>query len=249
MPNSAGKIAFLMRLYSRTLSVPWAVRMCPPIRTIVGRTVLWLGLVVECFFLAVRLGGQVFGSASPGPYLVPIGPRGNWYDLPPPPSTSPPQPFDQEQFCPSSTLASPSSVLDMPLLSLRCLPSPSTSTLAPAALLHLRMPPQLHKLRHHTKLSWHLTKRRQGTKDRQFAKEYFRRKLESFRQEIRNHYILEFRGSHRFYACGPHSGQFYSTPLQALLSLDYLPHQVKIPCWHLSHVCAYCHRVPLPNNL
>jgi hypothetical protein len=51
------------------------------------------------------------------------------------------------------------------------------------------------------------------------------------------------------YAYGPHSRQFYSTSLQALLSLDYVPHQVKIPCWHLPHVCAYCHRVPLPNIL
>jgi hypothetical protein len=51
------------------------------------------------------------------------------------------------------------------------------------------------------------------------------------------------------YAYGPHSRQFYSTLLQALLSLDYVPHQVKIPCWHLPHVCAYCHSVPLPNNL
>ena len=80
-------------------------------------------------------------------------------------------------------------------------------------------------------------------------KEYFRGQLESFRQEIRNHYIVEFGGSHRVYAYGLHFCQFYSTLLQALLSLDYAPHQVKIPCWHLPHVCAYCHIVPLPNNL
>ncbi len=134
--------------------------------------------------------------------------------------------------------ASPGSAPGIPLLSLCSLPSPSTSTSAPVAKLH-----------HHTKLSWHLTKRRRCTEDRQFVKEYFRGQLESFRQEIRDHYIVEFGGSHGVYAYGPHSCQFYSTPLQALLSLDYTPHQVKIPCWHLPHVCAYCHRVPLPNNL
>ena len=110
-------------------------------------------------------------------------------------------------------------------------------------------PPKLRKLHHCTKLSWHLTKRRWCTEDRQETKEYFCRQLESFRQEIRNHYIEEFGGSHRVYAYGPHSCQFYSTSLQALLSLDYVPHQVKIPCCHLPHVCAYCPCIPLPNNL
>ena len=169
--------------------------------------------------------------------------------MPPPPSTPPPQPFNQERFRPSSTLASPGLALGISSLSLRSLPSPSTSTLASVALLHPRTPPQLRKLFHCTKLSWHSAKRRRCTKDRQFAKEYFRCQLESFRQEIRDHYIVEFGGSHRVYACGPHSGKFYSTSLRALLSLDYVPHQVKIPCWHLPHVCAYCHRVPLSNNL
>jgi hypothetical protein len=81
MSNSAGKLAFLMRLCSRAPLVPWAIRMHPPICTIVGRTVLWLGLVAGCLFLTVGLGGQGFGSVSFGPYLVPVGPRGNWYDL------------------------------------------------------------------------------------------------------------------------------------------------------------------------
>ena len=146
-------------------------------------------------------------------------------------------------------LASPGSVLGIPSISLRRLPSPSTLTSLPAALLHPRMPPQLRKLCHRTKLFWHWTKRRWCTKDRQFAKTYFRCQLESFRQEIRNHYIMEFGGSHRVYTYGSHSRQFYSMLLQALLSLNYVPHQVKIPCWHLPHVCAYCHRVLLPNNL
>ena len=140
-------------------------------------------------------------------------------------------------------------MLGIPLPSLRRLPSPSTLTLAPATLLHPWMPPTLRKLCHRTKLSWHSTKRRWCTEDRQWPKEYFRCQLESFRQEIRGHYIVEFRGSHRLYAYGPHSRQFYSMMLQALLSLDYAPHQVKIPCWHLPHVCAYCHHFPLPNNL
>ena len=51
------------------------------------------------------------------------------------------------------------------------------------------------------------------------------------------------------YAYGPYSHQFCSTLLRALLSLDYVPHQFKNPCWHLPHVCAYCRRVPLPNIL
>ena len=146
-------------------------------------------------------------------------------------------------------LASPGSAPGIPSLSLHSLPSPSTSTLAPVALLHPRMPPQLQKLRHRTKLSWHSTKCRWCTEDRQFAKEYFRRQLESFQQEIRDHYIVKFGGSQRVYAYGPYSHQFCSTLLRALLSLDYVPHQFKNPCWHLPHVCAYCRRVPLPNIL
>jgi hypothetical protein len=110
-------------------------------------------------------------------------------------------------------LASPGSVLGIPLPSLRCPPSPSTSTLAPAALLHPRMPPKLRKLRHRTKLSWHSTKRLWCTEDRQESKEYFCCQLESFRQGIRDHYIVEFGGSHRVYAYGLHSRQFYSTSL------------------------------------
>jgi hypothetical protein len=214
-----------MLLHSCAPLVPWAVRMRPPIRATVGRTVLWLGLVVGCLFLAAGLGGQVFGLVLSGPYLVPVGPRGNWYDLclhhlqlPPP------QLFDREQFHPSSTLASPGSVLGIPSLSTRPLPSPSTLMLVPAALLHPRMPPKLGKLCHHTKLSWHSTKRRWCTKDRQETKEYFRCQLESFPQEICDHYIVEFGGSHRVYAYGPHSRQFYSTLLQVGGPvLKYLP--------------------------
>ena len=81
MPNSAGKLAFPMLLRSRALLVPWSIRMHPPIHTTVGRTVLWLGLVVECLFFTAGLGGQVFDSVSSEPYLVPVGLHGNWYDL------------------------------------------------------------------------------------------------------------------------------------------------------------------------
>ena len=81
MPNSTGKLAFPMLLRSRAPSVPWSGRMHPPICTIVGRTVLWLGLVVGCLFFAAGLGGQVFDPVSSEPYLVPVGSRGNWYDL------------------------------------------------------------------------------------------------------------------------------------------------------------------------
>ena len=135
--------------------------------------------------------------------------------MPPPPSTPPPQPFDREQFRPPSTLASPGLVLGIPSPSLCRLPFPSTLTSALAALLHPWMPPKLRKLRHRTKVSWHLTKGHRCTKDRQESKGYFRCQLESFRQEICNHYIVEFGRSHRVYAYGPHSRQFYSTSLRA----------------------------------
>ena len=81
MPNSAGKLAFPMLLHLCALSVPWVVRVRPLICATVGRTVLWLGLVVRWLILATGLGSQVFGSVSSGPYLVPVGPHGNWYDL------------------------------------------------------------------------------------------------------------------------------------------------------------------------
>jgi hypothetical protein len=64
--------------------------------------------------------------------------------------------------------------------SLRLISSPSTSTLALAALLHPWMPPKLCKLCHRTKLSWHLTKCRRCTEDHQKSKEYFCCQLESF---------------------------------------------------------------------
>ena len=81
MPNSAGKLAFPMLLCSRAPSVPWSIRMHPPIRATVERIVLWLELVVGCFFFAAGLGGQVFDSVSSKLYLVPVGSRGSWYDL------------------------------------------------------------------------------------------------------------------------------------------------------------------------
>jgi hypothetical protein len=77
MPNSASKLAFPMLLRSRAPSVPWSIRMRPPIHAIVGRTVLWLGLVVRCLFLAAGLGGQVVDSVSSQNYLIPVGSRGN----------------------------------------------------------------------------------------------------------------------------------------------------------------------------
>ena len=81
MPNSAGKLAFPLLLRSCALLVPWSIRMRPPICANVGRTVLWLGLVVGWLFFAAGLGGQVFDSVSSEPYLVPVSLRGNWYDL------------------------------------------------------------------------------------------------------------------------------------------------------------------------
>ena len=81
MPNSAGKLAFLMLLRSHAPSVPWPVRMRPPIRATVGRTVLWLRVVVGWLFFVAGLGDQVFDLVSSEPYLVPVGSRGNWPDL------------------------------------------------------------------------------------------------------------------------------------------------------------------------
>ena len=81
MPNSAGKLVFPMLLRSCAPSVPWSVMMHPPSRATVGRTVSWLRLVVGCLFFAVGLGGQVFDSVSSKLYLVPVGSRGNWYNL------------------------------------------------------------------------------------------------------------------------------------------------------------------------
>ncbi len=49
----------------------------------VGRIDLWLRLAVGCLFLmaGLGLGSQGFGPVSSRPSLVPVGPRGNWYDL------------------------------------------------------------------------------------------------------------------------------------------------------------------------
>ena len=81
MPNSTSKLAFPMLLRSCAPLVPWSVRMRPPICVTVGRTVLWLRLVVGWLFFAAGLGGQVFGLVSSKPYLITVGSRGNWYDL------------------------------------------------------------------------------------------------------------------------------------------------------------------------
>ena len=100
-----------------------------------------------------------------------------------------------------------------------------------------------------TKLSWHSAPRRKCTLINPESKEYFRRQLETFRQEIRDHYIGEFGSSHKVLAKGKYSRQFYSTLLRSLLSLDTIPDQIKIPCWHLPHKCAFCHTHPHPNDL
>lgn len=48
---------------------------------------------------------------------------------------------------------------------------------------------------------------------------------------------------------GKHSRQFHKTSLRSLLSLDTIPDQIKIPCWHLPHSCAYCSAHRYPPNL
>ena len=111
------------------------------------------------------------------------------------------------------------------------------------------MPPKLRPLKRRTKLSWHSAPRRQCTIDQEESKEYFRLQLESFRQYIRDHYIGEFGSSHKVLAKGKYSRQFYSTSLRSLLSLDTIPDQIKIPCGHLPHSCAYCLSHPYPHNL
>ena len=121
------------------------------------------------------------------------------------------------------------------------------------------MPPKLRVLKHlklrtlkqrTSKLSWHSVPRRKCTlSDRQASKEYFRRQLESFRRYVRDHYIGEFGSSHKVLAKGKYTRQFYATSLRSLLALDTIPDQIKIPCWHLPHKCAYCHAHPYPRDL
>ena len=109
---------------------------------------------------------------------------------------------------------------------------------------------QLRRLKQRAaKLSWHSVPRRKCTLIDPESKEYFRRQLETFRQEIRDHYIGEFGASHKVLAKGKYSKQFYSTSLRSLLFLDTIPDQIKIPRWHLPHKCAYCHVHPHPDNL
>ena len=111
------------------------------------------------------------------------------------------------------------------------------------------MPPKLRSLKHRTKLSWYLAPRRRCTIDRQESNEYFRCQLETFRQYLRDHYINEFSPGHKVLAKGKYSCQFYLTSLRLLLTLNTIPDQVKIPCWHLPHVCAYCYSHLYPTNL
>ena len=249
MPN--GKLAFPMRLRSCAPLVPWAVRMRPPICEIVGRRVLWLRLVVECLFLMAGLGGQGFGSVSSGPSLVLVDPHGNWYDL-----------YLHHPQHPSHNHSTKDNSAHH-----RRLPPPAWCLAFHCLLCVVFLPPARQRWRRPPCCTCgcspyfasfaivpsypgrYLTKHRRCTKDRQEFKEYFRRQLETFRQEICNHYITEFGGPQKVYAYSPHSCQFYSTSLQVLLSLNYIPEQVKIPCWHLPHVCAYCHSRPFPSNL
>lgn len=109
---------------------------------------------------------------------------------------------------------------------------------------------QLRRLKQRAaKLSWHSVPRRKCTLIDPESKEYFRRHLEAFRQEIRDHIIGEFGSSHKVLAKGNYSKKFFSTSLRSLLSLDTIPDQIKIPCWHLPHKCAYCNAHPHPDNL
>ena len=111
------------------------------------------------------------------------------------------------------------------------------------------MPPKLCSLKHRTKLLWHLAPHRRCTIDRQESKEYFRCQLETFPQYLRDHYVDEFGPGHKVLAKGRYSCQFYSTSLRSLLTLDTIPDQVKIPCWHLPHVCAYWYSHSYPTDL
>ncbi len=60
---------------------------------------------------------------------------------------------------------------------------------------------QLRRLKQRAaKLSWHSVPRRKCTLIDPESKEYFRRHLEAFRQEIRDHYIGKFGSSHKVLA-------------------------------------------------
>ena len=237
MPNSAGKLAFLMMLCSRAPLVPWAIRMRPPIGATVGRTVLWLWLVVGCLFLAAGLGGQVLGLVSSGPYLVPVGPRGIWYDLC----------LHHLQLPPHNHWTENNSAHHQRL------PPPARCSVfhrflrvvfLPPARQSWRRPPCCTRGCHPNSARFAIVPSYPGTQPNavgapRTARSRRNISVDSWSPSNRKpDYIVEFGGSHRVYACGPYSHQFYSTSLQALLSLDYVRHQVKIPCWHLPHVCA-----------
>jgi hypothetical protein len=113
----------------------------------------------------------------------------------------------------------------------------------------LRMPPKLRALTHCSKLSWHSVPCHQCTIDRQESKDYFRRQLESFWQYLWDHYIGKFGPGHMVLAKGKYSRQFFLMLLCSLLTFDTIPDQIKIPCWHLLHVCAYCYSHPYPSGL
>ena len=101
------------------------------------------------------------------------------------------------------------------------------------------MPPQRNRQTPPIKLSG-LTARRRRATFCQDADEYKRQCLEAFRCHLRVHDIPYFKPSHRVFVLGPHSQRYFSTTLQSLLELKYVPRKVKVPTSWLPHHCQFC---------
>ncbi len=68
-------------------------------------------------------------------------------------------------------------------------------------------------------------------------------RLAEFRERLRRHDIPYFRGSHKVQVRGP-SNTLFTTSLQSLLEVNYVPCQILYPCYHIVHSCQFCHLLP-----
>jgi hypothetical protein len=101
------------------------------------------------------------------------------------------------------------------------------------------MPPQRNCQTPPIKLSW-LTARRCRATFCQVADKYKCQCLKAFCCHLRVHNIPYFKPSHRVFVLGPHSQRYFSTTLQSLLELKYVPRKVKVPTSWLPHHCQFC---------